>query len=156
MTRTALGLLAIAKAGIRDDEMVELLSQCADVLTEVFQYSNPGIQRLPDHVYWRLSSGLENLTIKRDNDCVNYCHRQLWETAQERYTGDRGRLQSLMGIYFTDNVSARDKEKGLLSSQPLTLNGKLVWYDNVCVDQNEATRRRQCIHLLTSNSYRSL
>ena len=134
MTRTALGLLAYAYGGIRDDEMVDLLSLCDAVLEEIFQYSNPGIKRLPDHVWWRLRRALVNLTSEKDNGCLGFCHRQLWETAKERYADDGASLQALMGKFFSNNIDSSTRQERLVRTQPLTLNDQPIWFEDAAVN----------------------
>jgi len=134
MTRTALGLLAYADGGIRDEEMVDLLSLCDAVLTEIFQYSDPGIKRLPDHVWWRLRRALANLTSEKDNGCLGFCHRQLWETAKERYAEDSASLHTLMGKYFSNNIESTTRQERLVRTQPVTLNDQLIWFEDAAVN----------------------
>lgn len=66
LCRRALSLITFSKGGVSDGEMEDLLSMDDAVLGEVFQYSDPGVQRLPSHVWSRIRSSLMDL-IKMEN-----------------------------------------------------------------------------------------
>ena len=150
LVRTALALITYSCAGVSDTEMEDLVSLDEEVLGEVFQYHSPTTRRLPSHVWMRVREALAGLVVERDHGCVAWYHRQLQETAETRYADERRRAHRLMGRYFGDLVRDDERRSKKVSSQPLVLNGAMVWFDaakvNVrrCVEAVHHLLERAC------------
>ena len=67
LVRTTLGLLTYSRGGVSKQELGDLLSMDDEVLAATFQYSDPGVRRLPPHILLRLLGSLEGLVMERDN-----------------------------------------------------------------------------------------
>jgi hypothetical protein len=129
LTRTALGLITFSVSGLTDNEIEDLLSMDDAVLSSVFQYSKLNVQRLPSHVWLRLRGAMKGLLVERTGGCLGWYHRQLWETAVQRYSDEeRVHLHALMGTYFSDTVPKDIKESRKIASQPLTYTSVSVFF----------------------------
>ena len=124
LAQTALSFITWSREGISDAEMVDLLSLDDDVLKRVFQYSSPGITKLPPHVWLRLRDQLKQLIVLRNNGCFQWYHRQIWNSARIRYSQTQQRkkiLHATMGRYFSDIVDARIAKKRFIAHQPISM-----------------------------------
>ena len=65
---------------------------------------------------------------------MGFCHRQLWETAKERYAEDSTSLHALMGKYFSNNIESTARQERLVRTQPVTLNDQLIWFEDAAVN----------------------
>lgn len=122
LTRCALGCLTFARAGIRDNEMQDLLSLDNTVLDEVFQYSSLATKRLPFHVWARLRSALDGLVVEKQDGCLRWYHRQLQEVATVKYEAEQSQRRYLMAQYFGNLVPAELRASRLIAVQPLLLS----------------------------------
>jgi len=77
LMQAIIAYLSFAVEGVSDIEMVDLLSIDDEVLTAVFQYSRPDIERLPYHVWLRVRTALGPLLVKREGGAFSWYHRQL-------------------------------------------------------------------------------
>jgi hypothetical protein len=153
LTRSALTLLTHAVDGLRDVEMEDLLSLNDDVLQHVFEYHESSVARLPIHVWMRLRDGLEGLLVQGRGGSLRWYHRQLREVAELRYAGVERRVaQGYMAVYFGNLVSIERQALSLISHQPITLNDKSVWSEDVIINQ------RRCVeaswHMLASGKWK--
>jgi GTPase SAR1 family protein len=94
-TRTAFAMIAFAREGVNAHEMQNLLSLHGGVMKEVCQYST--LHCFPMHVWLRLQYVVMNLVTEKENHCIRWYHRQLWETATERYSEIKEKCHELMG-----------------------------------------------------------
>eukprot|EP00736_Rhodelphis_marinus_P008238 Rmarinus@m.27171 len=81
----------VSKYGLSFQELADVLSLDDAVLHHVFQYWEPPVYRMPSSVLRMLLSELEGLLVTRENGLLGWYHRQLWESAQERYCHQRVR-----------------------------------------------------------------
>jgi WD40 repeat protein/ABC-type dipeptide/oligopeptide/nickel transport system ATPase component len=124
-TSTALALITYAREGVNDPEMQDLLTLHDKVMKEIFQYSK--LHFFPMHVWLRLKYVVKNLVTEKENHCIRWYHRQLWETASERYSDKKIECHQIMGKYFTnryDSVVMKHKD---IMQQPLVLNDISIW-----------------------------
>ena len=66
LVRMTLGLMTYSRGGVSKQELEDLLSMDDEVLAATFQYSDPGVKRLPPHILLRLLGSLEGLVMERD------------------------------------------------------------------------------------------
>ncbi|KAL3864383.1 hypothetical protein ACJMK2_006070 [Sinanodonta woodiana] len=88
----ALGYITIARMGITESDLEDVLSCDDDVLDDVYIYWTPPIRRLPPLLLVRLKTDLEQYLVDRGADGARvlfWYHRQFMEAAQERYTSDQ-------------------------------------------------------------------
>jgi WD40 repeat protein len=124
-TARSFALISFSRSGMRDLEMRDCLSMDEDVLKEVFQYSK--LQSFPMHVWLRLKYLIKGLLTEKENSCLQWYHRQIWETAKERYNRLKVSSHSILGRYFSNLISPEVNCHRGLQSQPLSLNGKVIW-----------------------------
>ena len=148
LTRTALGLLSYARAGLSDTEILDLLSLDETVLGEVFQYSEPTVRRVPVHVWRRLRLALEGLVVERDGGLLTWYHRQLREASKSRYHDLKSHLHSLMARYFAGLISPSIRIARHISAQPVTLTNTRVWMDHAIVNRRRGVEA--AFHLVQS------
>jgi WD40 repeat protein/energy-coupling factor transporter ATP-binding protein EcfA2 len=135
LTRAALGLITFSVSGLTDNEIEDLLSMDDDVLNSVFQYAKSSVRRLPSHVWLRLRGAMAGLLVERTGGCLGWYHRQLWETAVQRYSGkEKEHFHILMGMYFSNTVANDIKVSRRIASQPLTFTSTNVFF--VCTDNS--------------------
>ncbi|XP_053395163.1 uncharacterized protein LOC123524131 isoform X2 [Mercenaria mercenaria] len=87
----ALGYLTLARAGLTETELENVLSCDDDVLNDVYVYWTPPVRRLPPLLLVRLRSDLNQYLVDRGADGVrvmHWYHRQFIEAAQNRYCND--------------------------------------------------------------------
>jgi WD40 repeat protein len=124
-TSTALAFITFAREGVNDPEMQDLLTLHDKVMKEVCQYSD--LHFFPMHVWLRLKYVVKNLVTEKESHCIRWYHRQLWETACERYSHKKTECHQIMGKYFTNRYDCalmRDKD---IMQQPLVLNDVSIW-----------------------------
>jgi len=153
LMQAIIAYLSFAVDGVSDIEMVDLLSIDDEVLTAVFQYSRPDIERLPYHVWLRVRTALGPLLVKREGGAFGWYHRQLKEVGRKRYHVDETKKYSgLLGHYFGNLVDARLVETRNIQSQPRYLN------NYACYSKHVEINKRRCIeachHLIAAGMYR--
>jgi WD40 repeat protein/GTPase SAR1 family protein len=119
-TAIAFAMISFSREGVNEPELQDLLSLNDEVMTEVCQYSK--LHCFPMHMWLRLKQVIKNLVTDKENHCIKWYHRQLWETASERYSEKEKKCHEIMGKYFAnryDNVVKKDKD---IMTQPLILN----------------------------------
>ncbi|XP_060587443.1 NACHT domain- and WD repeat-containing protein 1-like isoform X3 [Ruditapes philippinarum] len=87
----ALGYLTLARAGLTETELEDVLSCDDDVLNDVYMYWTPPIRRLPPLLLIRIRSDLAQYLVDRSADGVrvmSWYHRQFMEAAENRYCND--------------------------------------------------------------------
>jgi WD40 repeat protein len=132
-TAIAFSMISFSREGVNDQEMKDVLSLHDRVMEEICQYST--LHCFPMHVWQRLKCVVKNLVTEKENHCIRWYHRQLWETATERYSEKKNECHELMGRYFTNSID-RDvmKEKDVME-QPLVLNGFSIWLPECLVNR---------------------
>jgi hypothetical protein len=126
-------MITYSREGVNDPEMKDLLSVHKEVLKEVCQYST--LHCFPMHAWLRLKYVMKNLVTEKENHCIKWYHRQLWETASERYSEKKKECHELMGRYFTssfDNDLMKEKD---IMGQPLVLNDVSIWLPECLVNR---------------------
>ena len=84
----ALGYLSLAKNGLTEIELEDLLSLDDTVLRDVFEFHVPPVRRLPSILWARIRHDLSEYIVEREADgskVIAWYHRQFIETANERY-----------------------------------------------------------------------
>jgi WD40 repeat protein len=135
-------------------ELQDLISFKDELLNEVFQYSKPdNIIRVPIHVWFRLQQDLKYLIIEKTNNCFQWYHRQLWETAQERYDFLREEVHRIMGNYFGNLIPKQVREERLIQTQELLLTKEddnvPIWFSTSKINQRRTTEA--AYHLIQGN-----
>lgn len=104
----ALGLLATARNGLTEDELLDLLSDDRDVMVDFARRSprSPKVERLPVVVWSRLFADLEPYLTARGADgtvTIGFYHRELADAAARAYLhGDHGTARhEQLADYFT-------------------------------------------------------
>lgn len=134
----ALSFITFSRDGMNDVEMKDCLSLQRSVFDEVCQYWSD-VKSVPVHVWLRLKFALKPLLAEKEHGCVKWYHRQLWETAQERYQTSKTTCHLLMAKYF--------------GSQACTWNGiKDIW--NPESKANERRAKENYFHLVQAGMYR--
>jgi hypothetical protein len=134
-TSIAFAMITFSREGLNDPELQDLLSLHEGVMTEVCQYST--LHCFPMHVRLRLKCVIKNLIAEKESHCIKWYHRQLWDTASERYAEKKKECHEIMGKYFSNlNDVDMKREKGILD-QPLSVSGLSVWHA-----ESVANRRR--------------
>lgn len=138
----ALGYVTVAKHGLSEFELEDILSCDDDVLNDVYQFWTPPIRRLPPLLIVRLRHDLNRYLVNRGDSGVQimgWYHRQFWEAAEDRYTKDKDTCQRLhVGIadYFAGRWSGdvpkpyKDKHGEseairYVASQPIQLGNQM-------------------------------
>jgi GTPase SAR1 family protein len=119
-TAVAFAMITFSREGINDHEMQDLLSLHHGVMKEVCQYST--LHCFPMHVWLRLKYVVKNLVTEKENHCIKWYHRQLWETAMERYSEKKKDCHALMGRYFANLFDKSIMKEKDIMAQPLILN----------------------------------
>jgi hypothetical protein len=129
----AFAMITFSREGINDIEMQDLLSLHERVLEEVFQYST--LNCFPIHVWLRLKHVIRNLVAEKENHCIKWYHRQLRETATERYSQKEKECHSIMGRYFSNLVAETERIAKKIREQPLILNDVSIWLSSCSVNR---------------------
>jgi WD40 repeat protein len=129
----AFSMITFSREGINDIEMQDLLSLHEGVLEEVFQYST--LNCFPIHVWLRLKHTIRNLVTEKENHCIKWYHRQLWETASERYSENEKECHSIMGRYFSNLIADTERNTKQIHNQPLVLNDVSIWLSDCSVNR---------------------
>ena len=104
----------------------ELLSLDNDLLNFVFQYSKPGINRLPYHVWLRIRAALGPLLVEREGGALVWYHRQLKEVGRERYAVNyTDKYAGLMGRYFGGLLEQGIIAERYIQAQPRFMNSDI-------------------------------
>jgi hypothetical protein len=122
----AFSFLSYSVEGVGDVEMQDLLSLHRETMDEVCQYSK--VSRFPMHVWLRMKFVIAHLIAEKENHCVKWYHRQLWETANVRYQPLKKIAHEIMGKYFGDLTIGKDGSCSLVHTQPRILNNIPVWF----------------------------
>ena len=154
LTRAAIGFISLARDGVSDAEMVDLLTLDGAVMASVNQYNTA--ERLPSHVWLRLRGELRGLIVEKGLGCLGWYHRQLKEVAAGRYSAEEKiHLHRIMAIYYADIVDEGSKKLKGISDMPLLLNPETaaaIWMNGATVN------RRRCAeaghHLIQSGMLR--
>ncbi|XP_062618888.1 NACHT domain- and WD repeat-containing protein 1-like [Saccostrea cucullata] len=91
ITSHALGYITIARDGISENELEDVLSCDDEALDDVYRYHNPpvdGIVRIPPVLAARIRYDIKDYIVERissDKYTMNWYHRQFIETARNRY-----------------------------------------------------------------------
>jgi tetratricopeptide (TPR) repeat protein len=124
-TSIAFAMITFSREGVNDPELQDLLSLHEGVMTEVCQYSK--LHCFPMHAWLRLKQVIKNLVTEKESHCIKWYHRQLWETARERYSKKEKECHEIMGKYFANLHDVDLKKEKDIMSQPLILNEVSVW-----------------------------
>ena len=111
---------------------------------------SPNIRRIPSHVWLRLKTALKGLIAESENGCYVWFHRQLKETAEERYLPEKQSSHTLMGMYFGNLV-----DDSIVQSRKITKQEWVVKGENPFLDLTVVNKRRcheAAYHLLTLTS----
>lgn len=134
--RAAICFITFSIEGIRDNEMIDLLSLDDDVLESVFQYNRSN--RLPSHVWFRLRFALSSFFVEKGNGCLNWYHRSLHDIAECRFTHDEIlNSRILIAKYFGNIIDENLLSSRKIQPQPVSLNSIPVWFSD-----SEVNRRR--------------
>jgi WD40 repeat protein/GTPase SAR1 family protein len=132
-TSTAFAMITYSREGIDDVEMQDLLSLHEGVLKEVFQYSTSNC--FPIHVWLRLKQAIRRLVTEKENRCTKWFHRQLHETAIERYSKKEKECNLIMGRYFSNIVDEQKRKEKRTHEQLLILNDVSIWLSSCSVNR---------------------
>jgi WD40 repeat protein len=132
-TAIAFGMITFSREGVNDHEMQDLLSLHDGVMTEVCQYSS--LHCFPMHAWLRLKYVVKNLVTEKENHCIRWYHRQLWETASERYSEKKKECHGLMGRYFTNSFDSDVMKEKDIVEQPLRLSDFSIWHPECLVNR---------------------
>ena len=153
-----LGLITLAKDGLSEVELEDLLSLQDDLLDSVYEWWTPPVRRLPPMLVQRVLMSLGNYIVHRGaaggTIVVSWYHRQFWEAALERYcldTEGKRLLHRNMAEYFGNLVKPDVLSKKLISSQPLSHNQHAaVWFPKSIINV------RRCVeaayHMIKADS----
>ncbi|XP_041349573.1 uncharacterized protein LOC121368881 [Gigantopelta aegis] len=95
----ALGYLTLAKRGLSESELEDILSCVDEVLDELYVYWEPPVRRLPPLILVRLRSELDRYIAQREVEgtpVMLWNHHHFREVSQKRYCSDENFRQ---GIY---------------------------------------------------------
>jgi hypothetical protein len=140
LVQAALGFLTFSVGGVSDREMEDLLSLDDDVLKFVFEFSDPGVKRLPSHVWLRLRAALTGLVVEGTGGCWNWYHRQLKEAAERRYLPFKEKGHQVMGRYFgnIDSPIGTRAERSV-ATQPLWYGEVPIWFDGCRINSRRCS-----------------
>ncbi|WAR22531.1 NWD1-like protein [Mya arenaria] len=91
LTSRALGYLTLARNGITESELEDVLSCDDDVLNDVYMYWTPPMRRLPPLLLVRVRTDIDQYIAERGADgsrVLCWYHRQFIEAATDRYCSD--------------------------------------------------------------------
>jgi WD40 repeat protein len=129
----AFAMITFSREGINDIEMKDLLSLHEEVMKEVCQYSS--LHCFPMHVWLRLKQVIKNLLAEKEQHCVKWYHRQLWESATVRYSEQKKECHLIMGRYFSNLIEINVKQEKEIHSQPLPFSDTLIWLPDCKVNR---------------------
>uniref|UniRef100_A0A8P4KHN5 NACHT domain-containing protein n=2 Tax=Dicentrarchus labrax TaxID=13489 RepID=A0A8P4KHN5_DICLA len=117
----ALGYIALAREGLLEAELRDVMSLDDDVISEVYRYSlppTPALIRMPPLLWARLRRDLEDQLEERWTDgvaAIALRSRHLWEAVSARYltSGRRGRSLKIIAEYFLGRWSGKLKPASL-------------------------------------------
>ncbi|XP_022342057.2 NACHT and WD repeat domain-containing protein 2-like isoform X2 [Crassostrea virginica] len=115
MMSRSMGYLTVARNGLSESELEDILSCDDDVLNDVYQYWKPPLRRLPPLLMARLRTDLQQYLVERGADNVtvtSWYHRQFAEAAQARYSpADKVKFLHSQLAEFFDGKWADGKKK---------------------------------------------
>jgi WD40 repeat protein len=132
-TSIAFAMITFSREGINDPELQDMLSLHEGVMTEVCQYSK--LHCFPIHAWLRLKQVIKNLVTEKECHCIKWYHRQLSETASERYSEKEKECHEIMGKYFANLYDIGLKKEKDIMAQPLILNEVSVWMPESIVNR---------------------
>jgi WD40 repeat protein len=132
-TTIAFAMITFSREGVNDREMQDLLSLRDEVMKEVCQYST--LHCFPMHAWLRLKYVVKNIVTEKENHCIRWYHRQLWETANERYSEKAKECHEVMGRYFTNSFNINVMKEKDIMEQPLILNDVAIWLPECLVNR---------------------
>jgi WD40 repeat protein len=136
VTSAAFAMITFSREGINDIEMKDLLSLHDEVLKEICEHSP--LHCFPMHAWLRLKHFMKNLIVEKDNHCIKWFHRQLWETATERYFSKKKECHRVMGRYFSNLLQTAEKREKDISDQLLILNEVSIWNSESIVNRRRS------------------
>ncbi|NDD57575.1 MAG: hypothetical protein EBZ44_07715, partial [Verrucomicrobia bacterium] len=136
--------------GLSINHLQDLLSLDDDVVNSTFQYSKPNKLQIPIHVIVRLFQALKGLIVERDDGKIYWYHRQLIETAIDRYKSDEQKYHLLMAKYFGNLIDVSLRNERLISEQPLVFGQVSPWFDKANI--NKVSCIEGVAHMLKCNS----
>jgi hypothetical protein len=135
LVQAVLGLITFSVGGLSVSHIQDLLSLNEDVIKSTFQYSTPNKLQIPTHVILRLFQALQGLIVERDDGKIYWYHRQLIETAVDRYKPDEQKCHLLMAKYFGNLVDSLLRNERLISEQPLVFGKYPPWFKKANVNK---------------------
>jgi hypothetical protein len=75
------------------------------------------------------------MVTEKESHCIKWYHRQLWETASERYSEKEKECHEIMGKYFVNLYDVDMKKLKDIMTQPLILNEVSVWMTGSTVNR---------------------
>ena len=149
LVQAVLGMITFSVGGVNIPCLQDLLSLSEDVINSTFQYSRPKKLQIPIHVIVRFLQALKGLIVERDDGKIYWYHRQLIETAVDRYKSDEHKYHLLMAMYFGNLVDESLRKDRLISEQPLVFGKRSPWLKKANIN------RTACIegvsHMLKCN-----
>ncbi|KAM9848826.1 NACHT domain- and WD repeat-containing protein 1 [Aulostomus maculatus] len=117
----ALGYIALAREGLLEGELCDVMSLDNDVIGEVYRYSlppTPSLIRLPPLLWAHLRRDLEDQLEERwmgGTIAISLKHRCIWETVSARYLTSerRGRRLRTLAEYFLGRWAGKLKPVAL-------------------------------------------
>lgn len=115
LVRHALAYITVAREGISEMELLDLLSLDDDVLNSIFLFWLPPIRRLPPFLWTRLRLDLDVFLVERDAgdvEVLSWYHRMFKEAAAERYLADeeiKMEMHTNLASYFMGVWSGKEK-----------------------------------------------
>lgn len=121
----SLALITIAKNGLTETEILDMLSGSEEVLSAVLKYHQPPVRRVPQVVMSRLLHSLKNYVVRRGfhgKTVLSWFHRQFKEAAMARYVegtdGQGVKYARLIADYFSEEMHLQFPDREL-APQPL-------------------------------------
>ncbi|XP_068447786.1 NACHT domain- and WD repeat-containing protein 1 [Clinocottus analis] len=117
----ALGYITLAREGLLETELRDIMSLDDDIICEVYKYSlppSPSLIRLPPLLWARLRRDLEDLLVERWTcgvAAIAFNNRHLYEAVSARYltSQQRGRSVRILAEYFLGRWSGKLKPVAL-------------------------------------------
>ena len=92
-TRAAVAYITLG-GGITDSQLLELLTMDGEVMTVISQYNKA--EKFPLHMWLRLKSEMSDFLVERENNGLQWYHRQIWETLETRISPDERKKCTLL------------------------------------------------------------
>ncbi len=145
LAERALAYLAAGRHGLAEDELIDLLSTDAEVMTsvherspiEIAKASDERVRRLPTAIWARLYADLEPYLMRRRSDgtvVLGFHHRQVADAVCRRYLGAAARLRVHLHqaeyfaaqSYWVESDAMRKPRRGQRSPSPRLVNVRKV------------------------------